>query len=191
MGLLFGLGKIRSHHRQLWRAFLAMWAYYVFAVGCTRGSPFAEGNARGENLSLKRRKEFLLLMSWHFLGCERKKSTHLDLVSFFVFCSVSKTTLLYFQQVSATRKDSQSCIWDWWGLWEGWGNDWGNCTGFFKVPCVERDFSEKRWGKELFMNDLEQTFKLMSVFFFFFNLTLLYFQMEFRKNKVKWAVMCV
>ena len=42
------------------------------------------------------------------------------------------------------------------------------------------------------MNDLEQTFKLMSVgFFFFFNLTLLYFQMEFRKNKVKWAVMCV
>ena len=130
----------------------------VFAVGCTCGSPFTEGHARGENMSLERRKEFLCLMSWHFLGCERKKSTHLDLVSFFLFCSVSKTTLLYFQQVSATRKDSQSCVWDWWGLWEGWGKDGGNCTGFFKVPCVERDFSEKRWGKELFMNDLEQTF---------------------------------
>lgn len=33
------------------------------------------------------------------------------------FSSASDIILLRFQQVSATRKDTQPCVWDWWGLW--------------------------------------------------------------------------
>lgn len=66
---------------------------YIFAAGCMCGSPYIKGNisfVRGENLSLERRKGFFLLMSWHFLGYERKKFTHLVLVWFgLVFvCSI-------------------------------------------------------------------------------------------------------
>lgn len=59
---------------------------YVFAAGCTYGSFYIKSNislVRGENLSLEGSKEFFLLMSWHFLGCERKKSAHLVLFVLF------------------------------------------------------------------------------------------------------------
>lgn len=121
---------------------------YIFTAGCMCGSPYIKGNisfVRGENLSLERKKGFFLLMSRHFLGYERKKFTHLVL-----FWFLSKTVLLHLQQISETRKDSQSCVWNWWGLWERWGKDGGNYTGFFMVTFAVRDFLEKRWGKELF-----------------------------------------
>lgn len=123
-------------------------------------------------------------MSWHCLGWKRKKSTHLACVSFCLFCSVSKTTLLHFQQISATRKDSQPRVWDWWGLWQGWGKVGGNCIDFFKLTSAERDVPEKRWGRGLFLNDLGanvQANECLKNFFFKW----LHFQMEFREKKIK------
>lgn len=66
---------------------------YVFAVGCICGSPFTEGNARGENLSLKGEKNSSFLCLGIFLVV--KERSLLILIWFLFFYSAQCLRLLF------------------------------------------------------------------------------------------------